>query len=84
LVVLQKAIWVSTLTITKVFHPNVSRHGDIGIDSIQKAIWVSTLIITKVRRNREMEGRYDKVNLFFRIQGLLLSNGSGCNFSEDV
>jgi ubiquitin-conjugating enzyme E2 D/E len=34
--------------LTRIFHPNVSRHGDIGIDSIQKAIWVSTLTITKV------------------------------------
>jgi len=34
--------------LTKIFHPNVSRHGDIGIDSIQKSIWVSSLTLTKV------------------------------------
>jgi len=34
--------------LTKIFHPNVSRHGDIGIDSIQKSIWVSTLTLAKV------------------------------------
>jgi len=34
--------------LTKIFHPNVSRHGDIGIDSIQKSIWVSTLQLAKV------------------------------------
>jgi len=34
--------------LTKIFHPNVSRHGDIGIDSIQKSIWVSALTLNKV------------------------------------
>jgi len=34
--------------LTKIFHPNVSRHGDIGIDSIQKSIWVSSLTLNKV------------------------------------
>lgn len=34
--------------LTKIFHPNVNRHGDIGIDSIQKSIWVSTMTLTKV------------------------------------
>ena len=34
--------------LTKIFHPNVSRHGDIGIDSIEKSIWVSALTLSKV------------------------------------
>jgi len=34
--------------LTKIFHPNVSRHGDVGIDSIQQANWVSGLTIPKV------------------------------------
>ncbi|KAK4320247.1 hypothetical protein Pmani_008858 [Petrolisthes manimaculis] len=33
--------------ITKIFHPNVSRHGDIGIDSIQHN-WSLALTISKV------------------------------------
>ncbi len=33
---------------TRIFHPNVSRHGDIGIDSIQQHNWVSGLTIAKV------------------------------------
>ena len=35
--------------LTRIFHPNVSRHGDIGIDSIQQHNWVSGLTIPKVR-----------------------------------
>ena len=27
--------------LTRIFHPNVSRHGDVGIDSILKHNWVS-------------------------------------------
>lgn len=34
--------------LTRIFHPNVSRHGDIGIDSIQQHNWVSGLTIPKV------------------------------------
>ena len=34
--------------LTKIFHPNVNRHGDIGIDSIQQGNWVSGLTLTKV------------------------------------
>jgi len=34
--------------LTKIFHPNVNRHGDIGIDSIQPGNWVSGLTLTKV------------------------------------
>ena len=34
--------------LTKIFHPNVNRHGDIGIDSIQLANWCSGLTLTKV------------------------------------
>ena len=34
--------------ITKLFHPNVSRHGDIGIDSIHHN-WTLALTIGKVR-----------------------------------
>ncbi|KAK7077757.1 hypothetical protein SK128_003756 [Halocaridina rubra] len=33
--------------ITKIFHPNVSRHGDVGIDSIQHN-WSLALTISKV------------------------------------
>lgn len=33
--------------ITKIFHPNVSRHGDIGIDSIRDN-WSLILTISKV------------------------------------
>ena len=35
--------------LTRIFHPNVSRHGDIGIDSIQQHNWVSGLTIPKVQ-----------------------------------
>ena len=34
--------------LTRIFHPNVSRHGDIGIDSILQHGWVSGLTIPKV------------------------------------
>ena len=34
--------------LTKIFHPNVNRHGDIGIDSIQQANWMPGLNLTKV------------------------------------
>jgi ubiquitin-conjugating enzyme E2 D/E len=34
--------------LTKIFHPNVNRHGDIGIDSIQQGNWVSGLTLPKV------------------------------------
>jgi len=34
--------------LTKIFHPNVNRHGDIGIDSLQPGNWVSGLTLTKV------------------------------------
>ena len=34
--------------LTKIFHPNVNRHGDIGIDSIQTGNWVSGLTLAKV------------------------------------
>jgi len=34
--------------LTKIFHPNVNRHGDIGIDNLQTANWVSGLTLTKV------------------------------------
>ena len=34
--------------LTRIFHPNISRHGDIGIDSIQQHNWVSGLTIPKV------------------------------------
>merc|ERR1712018_584859 len=34
--------------LTRIFHPNVSRHGDIGIDSIQQHNLVSGLTIPKV------------------------------------
>ena len=33
--------------ITKIFHPNVSRHGDVGLDSIQHN-WSLALTISKV------------------------------------
>jgi len=33
--------------ITKIFHPNVSRHGDVGIDSIQHN-WSLVLTISKI------------------------------------
>ncbi len=34
--------------LTRIFHPNVSRHGDIGMDSILQHNWVSGLTIPKV------------------------------------
>jgi ubiquitin-protein ligase len=34
--------------LTRILHPNVSKHGDIGIDSIQQHNWVSGLTIPKV------------------------------------
>jgi ubiquitin-protein ligase len=34
--------------LTRIFHPNVSKHGDIGMDIIQKHTWTSGLSIPKV------------------------------------
>ena len=34
--------------LTRILHPNVSRHGDIGIDSILQHNWVIGLTIPKV------------------------------------
>ena len=34
--------------LTKIFHPNINRHGDIGIDNLQTNNWVSGLTLTKV------------------------------------
>ena len=33
---------------TKILHPNVSVHGDIGIESIGGANWIPTLTLSKV------------------------------------
>ena len=34
--------------LTRIFHPNISKHGDIGVDCIQHRNWVSGLTIPKV------------------------------------
>ncbi|CAG0879089.1 unnamed protein product [Darwinula stevensoni] len=34
--------------LTKIFHPNVSRHGDIGIDCIQRHNWSLALTLSKI------------------------------------
>lgn len=34
--------------LTKILHPNVSRHGDIGIDIIQQSSWSLALTIPKI------------------------------------
>ena len=50
--------------LTKIFHPNVNRHGDVGIDSIQHANWVSGLTIPKASNFNKisdgvtLEGRF--------------------------
>jgi len=33
---------------TKIFHPNISRHGDIGIDCLGISAWTQTMTIAKV------------------------------------
>ena len=46
--------------LTKTFHPNISRHGDIGLDSIHHN-WSLALTISKVLISIQVSGRSSSV-----------------------
>ena len=52
--------------LTKIFHPNVNRHGDIGIDNLQTANWVSGLTLTKAEQATGQDSRA-ATKIFFEI-----------------
>jgi ubiquitin-conjugating enzyme E2 D/E len=52
--------------LTRIFHPNISRHGDIGIDSIQQHNWVSGLTIPKVLISIQVRSSLASIQNFFR------------------